>query len=102
MTRRPPRSPLFPYPPLFRSNSAYYYAMLTPGNGINVQYRSSTGAAAQWPASLAGTQPAYLQVGRVGSTFTAYTSNDGVTWTTSPEPTSELQLRSAIVYRLLL
>src|SRR5439155_5594078 len=57
-------------------NSAFYMAVVTPGNGIVVQYRPSAGAAAQWSASLAGTPPAYLQVGRVGSTFTAYTSTD--------------------------
>ena len=36
---------------------------------------------------LAGTVPVYLKVTRVGNTFTAYTSADGVTWTLIPGST---------------
>src|SRR5436190_15405294 len=86
MTRRPPRSTLFPYTTLFRSwakagvmlrqssdpNSAFYYAMVTPGNGISVQYRPSAGASTVWLLSR------------------------------SEEHTSELQSHSELVCRLLL
>src|SRR5207302_10187564 len=58
-----------------------------------VQYRPTAGASAVWLASLAGTPPAYLQVGRVGSTFTAYSSNDGLTWTPIPGSTDRKSTR---------
>jgi hypothetical protein len=61
--------------------SAYYAVYVTPGNGITVQYRPSQGASAAQLATLTGTVPAYLEVSRTGTTFTAYTSSDGVTWT---------------------
>ena len=61
--------------------SAYYAVYVTPGNGIAVQYRKSQGASASQLATISGTVPAYLKVSRVGNTFTAYTSSDGVTWT---------------------
>jgi hypothetical protein len=63
------------------AGSAYYAAEVTPGNGIVVQERPSAGAAAVMPVQLAGGAPAYLRVARSGSTFTTYTSPDGVTWT---------------------
>jgi hypothetical protein len=61
--------------------SAYYFADVTPSNGIVVQYRTSQGSFAQESASTTGTPPAYLKVSRTGNTFTAYTSSDGVNWT---------------------
>jgi hypothetical protein len=61
--------------------SAYYAIEVTPANGVVVQYRPSAGASAVGQASLAGTAPAYVRVARSASTFTAYTSADGVTWT---------------------
>src|SRR5207237_5085329 len=82
------------------ANSAYYAAFVTPGNGIVVQYRASAGATAQWPARLSGTPPTYLQVGRVGSTFTAYTSSDGVTWTAIPGSTVTLSISGSILQGL--
>ena len=65
--------------------SAYYAAFVTPGNGIAVQYRTAQGASAQHLAGAsAGTVPTYLKVARSGTTFTTYTSTDGVTWTLVP------------------
>ena len=61
--------------------SPYYFAFVTPGNGISVQYRTAQGANALQLATAAGVAPAYLEVARSGSTYTAYTSTDGVTWT---------------------
>jgi hypothetical protein len=61
--------------------SAYYAAFVTPGNGIVVQYRSAQGGSAQQSASIAGTVPAYLMVARSGSTYSAYTSTNGTSWT---------------------
>jgi hypothetical protein len=61
--------------------ATYYFAFVTPSNGINVQYRASQGAVAASLASIPGTVPAYLRVARSGNTYSAYTSSDGVTWT---------------------
>jgi hypothetical protein len=63
------------------AGSAYYSAFVTPGNGVVVQSRSATGATAVQEVQLTGTVPIYLKVARSGTTFTAYTSPDGVTWT---------------------
>ena len=63
------------------ANSAYYAVYVTPGNGIVVQYRSATGAMAVMNANITGTPPTYLRVSRAGTTFTAYTSTDGTSWT---------------------
>lgn len=59
----------------------YYYVFVTPGNGVGVQYREVQGRPSLDPIQIAGAAPAYLQVARSGSTFTAYGSSDGVTWT---------------------
>nr|MDQ2716981.1 hypothetical protein [Chloroflexota bacterium] len=46
-----------------------------------VQYRTAQGGGTHQSASFSGSAPIYLMVTRVGTTFTAYTSSDGSTWT---------------------
>ena len=46
-----------------------------------VQYRKTQGGDTGQLTGLAGTAPTYLMVGRAGSTYTAYTSSNGTTWT---------------------
>jgi hypothetical protein len=70
--------------------STYYAVYVTPGNGINVQYRNAAGASATQLVQIAGTVPAYLMVARSGTTFTAYTSLDGSTWTAISGSTTAL------------
>src|SRR5207253_7005290 len=97
-----------PYTTLFRSlrqssdpGSAYYAVFVTPGNGIVVQYRTAQGNKTLQISGLTGTVPVYLMVSRSGSTYTAYTSSDGTTWTLltgssvtrTEEHTSELRSR---------
>jgi outer membrane protein assembly factor BamB len=77
--------------------SGYYAAELTPGNGIVVQERPSAGAAAVMPVQLAGAAPAYLRVARSGTTFTTYTSSDGVTWTPVAGSSLTLSLTGAML-----
>jgi len=60
----------------------YYAAYATPGNGIVVQARSASGAAAFQVAQLAGPLPEYLQVTWSASTFESATSTDALNWTT--------------------
>jgi Bacterial Ig-like domain (group 1) len=63
------------------AGAPFYAVVATPGSGILVLDRTSTGGGMQTVASIAGTVPVYLQVERSGTTYTAYTSSDGITWT---------------------
>jgi hypothetical protein len=72
------------------AGSPYYAAMITPGNGIDVQWRTKLGAITN-QLLTPGTVPVYLMVARYitsGSRpktyYTAYTSADGKTWTAVP------------------
>ncbi len=65
------------------SGSPYYAAFATPGNGIAIQWCKTQGASTSQVLTT-GTVPVYLRVARSGSTFTAYTSPDGATWTAVP------------------
>jgi hypothetical protein len=69
--------------------SPYYAVFVTPGNGIVVQWRTAqSGTSSQ--VSIAGTVPVYLQIIRSGTTFSAATSTDGVTWTAIPKSSVSL------------
>ena len=61
------------------SGAAYYAMLLTPGNGIAVQYRASEGLRTT-QQFISGIVPAYLQIERSGNIFTAYTSTNGTSW----------------------
>jgi outer membrane protein assembly factor BamB len=61
--------------------SPFYALLMTPGNGVLVQYRDAKASNAHTPVTIASKVPAFLRVGRSGNTFTAYTSKDGVSWT---------------------
>jgi len=63
----------------------FYALFVTPGNGIVVDYRAGQDSAAIQAAQVPpGAVPAYLRVTRTGTTFSAYTSNDGSNWTLIP------------------
>ena len=65
--------------------SAPFYAVVaTPQSGIFVLDRTKQGGGVHTLIILAGTVPVYLQVQRTGTTYTASTSSDGVTWTPIP------------------
>ena len=68
------------------AGAAYYALMLTPGNGLIVQYRDGVRCGHQSArcSSAEPTAPLYLQITRTGTAFSASTSSDGVTWTPSP------------------
>ncbi|HZU75259.1 MAG TPA: hypothetical protein VFA70_00740, partial [Dehalococcoidia bacterium] len=74
-----------------------YALLVTPGNGIEVQYRGTQGGTTTRIASIAGTVPVYLRVTRSGSTFTASTSSDGVSWTLVPGSTVTLSVSGAML-----
>ena len=56
-------------------------AIVSPSNGVRMQYRSSTGGSSTDVSGGSGTAPMWLKLVRSGSTFTAYRSANGTTWT---------------------
>jgi outer membrane protein assembly factor BamB len=67
--------------------SPYYAVFVTPGNGVVVQYRATQAGATTQVPPITGTVPVYLEITRTGTTFSAYTSPDGTTWTVVPGST---------------
>ena len=59
----------------------FFAVVVTPGSGIWVIERPSSGAQVVTLVTIAGTVPAYLRLDRAGSTVTASSSADGSTWT---------------------
>ena len=85
------------------AGSPYYAAMVTPGNGIAVQWRTKLGATTS-QLLTAGTAPAYLMVGRYTTTgahpttyYTAYTSTDGKTWTAITGSTVAIKMTGKVL-----
>jgi hypothetical protein len=70
--------------------SPYYAVYVTPGNGIVVQSRDAPGDTAVQEAGTSGSTPLYLEITRSGTTFTAATSTDGVTWAPIPGSSATL------------
>jgi outer membrane protein assembly factor BamB len=72
---------------MMRQNSnpdaPYYAILLTPANGLNIEYRTSTGLRAtlyQVPTTISTAPPLYMKIARSGNTYSAYQSPDGVHW----------------------
>ncbi len=63
------------------AGSLNYAVFITPGNGITVQYRNTLNGTTAKLTTMAATAPLYLKASRSGTTFTAYSSSDGSTWT---------------------
>ncbi len=79
------------------ADAAYYMAAVTPGQGIQVQYRSDQGAVASQAANIPGTVPSYVKVSRTGSSFSAYTSTDGISWTLVPGSTVTVNMSGTVL-----
>jgi hypothetical protein len=79
------------------AGSPNYAVVVSPGAGIKVQERSVPGGTTVKLANPAGTAPAYVKVTRSGTTFTAYTSADGVTWTLIPGSTFTMSLGPTVL-----
>jgi hypothetical protein len=77
--------------------SPEYSVLVSPGAGIKVQLRSTEGGTTTKLANPSGTVPAYLEVTRSGSTFTASTSPDGVHWTVIAGSTATVTVPSSIL-----
>src|SRR2546428_5740737 len=100
MIRRPPRPPLFPYTPLFRSPSLW-------GRSKLQKLASLAGALPAAAASMLGLA-AYIRRHRIEILHSTDRPRDAIACvvlaalTRSEEHTSELQSRSDLVCRLLL
>jgi regulation of enolase protein 1 (concanavalin A-like superfamily) len=64
-------------------NSKHAMMMVTPANGFNLQYRTTTGGASGWiqGGALNSAPNNWVRVVRSGSTLSAYSSADGASWT---------------------
>jgi hypothetical protein len=62
------------------TGSKHVFAMVTPGKGVNLQYRAATSGQSFTAASVAGVAPRWLKLQRSGNTFTASYSTDGVSF----------------------
>src|SRR2546429_6863094 len=101
MTRRPPSSPLFPYPPLFRSLGTVLYEMATGRRAFDGKTKTSLIAAivSSDPAPMSQIQPLTPPAfEHVVAKCLAKERDDR----RSEEHTSELQSRLHLVCRLLL
>ncbi|MGC4012968.1 MAG: PA14 domain-containing protein [Luteolibacter sp.] len=64
------------------ANSTHAAIYVSPSNGVAFQNRTTTGGSSNNVQNTGITAPIWLRVNRTGSTFTAYRSTDGSTWTT--------------------
>ena len=78
--------------------SPYYAVFSTPAHGVVVQWRATQGGTTG-QVSTSGVAPVYLRVVRTGTSFTAFTSPDGVTWTPVPGSTFTLANLSGTLLR---
>ena len=63
------------------ANSKHAFMLVSPGKGLAFQRRASTGGDSSNTSAGSGTAPSWVKVTRAGSTFTAYKSSDGSSWT---------------------
>jgi alpha-galactosidase len=61
-------------------NSAFVMLCVTPGNGISLQWRETTGTSCSKKDFSAESLPVYLKLSKNGSTFIVYKSIDGKQW----------------------
>lgn len=69
------------------ANARLAYLGVTPTNGSNWVYRSSTGGAATSTNTTGIAAPYWLRITRAGNVFTAERSSDGVAWTAAGNAT---------------
>lgn len=82
------------------SGAANAYVAVTPGNGVTWQYRSSNGGGTSYNDTGGLNAPYWVKLVRLGNTFTAYRSADGVNWT--PQGTNTFAMASTAYVGLAL
>ncbi|MBB6733552.1 hypothetical protein [Cohnella zeiphila] len=65
------------------ADAKFVAAEATPSNGVHAQYRTATGGNGSDAAGPASAAPVWLKLVRAGSSFSAYSSSDGVNWGTA-------------------
>jgi hypothetical protein len=75
----------------------FYAALVTPGNGFFIEYRTAQNAWFSKSTGVSGMVPRYLKISRGGSTFSAYSSSDGSAWTLIPGSTITLNLPATLL-----
>ena len=63
-----------------RENSPHVMVVVTPGKGISMQYRATTGGTSTQAAQVPGVAPVWVRVTRSANAFTGAWSADGSTW----------------------
>jgi alpha-galactosidase len=63
------------------AGSAFVDLFATPGNGVNMQWRTSSGGQCSASSSANITGPVWLKLARSGGTLTGYYSTNGTAWT---------------------
>jgi hypothetical protein len=63
------------------ANAINATTLLTPGQGVNYQWRLATGGGTSYSQTSGLTAPYWVRVVRTGSSFVGYSSADGTTWT---------------------
>ncbi|WP_212004730.1 PKD domain-containing protein [Chitinophaga sp. HK235] len=64
------------------ADSKYVFITVTPGFGVNMQHRASTGGSSSNVQGVASTPtPYWVKLVRAGDQFTGYSSPDGINWT---------------------
>ena len=63
------------------ANTRHAMVVVTPGNGVAFQSRTSTGSSSTDTHTTGLTAPYWVRVVRSGNMFTAYNSTDGSSWT---------------------
>jgi len=61
-------------------DAPYYFAYLTPRDGVSVHYRSTSRAQDTTVAHVVGVAPMYLRVARAHNVYHTYVSQNGTTW----------------------
>ena len=68
------------------ANARHAMVVVSSGNGVAFQRRTSTGGASEHTAGAAGAAPYWVKLVRSGNTFTAHQSANGTTWTQIGSP----------------
>jgi hypothetical protein len=70
--------------------SPYYAVYVTPQQRVRVQYRADFLQNSLNLASASGSAPLFLKIKKSGTTYSAYTSPDGASWSLIPNSTLQL------------
>jgi regulation of enolase protein 1 (concanavalin A-like superfamily) len=63
------------------ANAKSVAVLMTPSNGVNLQWRATAGAVASNTKVTGKVAPYWVKLVRAGNVFTGYYSADGATWT---------------------